>query len=136
MQFNRQRNAGDLPIVWVTQQGRQTRFVGLYHPVYINVLYPAEHEGGVAIGPVIPHTRQQKISMSKEFMKYADPFFPCFLSVGVSSQTRNPGEIIIVRGYMKYFTELCKLPGISRSSPHSEGYRKGVLNLEIIDGVD
>jgi hypothetical protein len=132
-QFMLQRRDRDLPIVWVTRQGRQTRLIGLYYPVHVLVLYPAPPEASISSGPIVPLTRAQEIALSTEYMNIPDHFFGCFFSVGASVTIRNPCDILIIRVYMKYFTELCEAQ--SRKSLNSDSSRSNILKMEIIDGV-
>jgi hypothetical protein len=133
MEFMRKRVDHDPPFVWATRQGRQTRHIGVFFPVQITALYPAPSEIGTATGPVLPLTRAQRIRLSTAHTTKPDNFFGCFLSVGASTLTRNPAEILIIRAYMKYFTQLCMAQ--SNKSLDSKTSRTFIANLQIIDGV-
>jgi hypothetical protein len=123
-----------IPIVWVTKPGRQTRYTGLYHPVQILALYPAQSQAGLSVGPQRNTTRQERMDVSTEYISAKDSFFQCFFSVGFGTSTRSPGHIIIIRAYLVYFTNLCKNQAKTKALL-SDAARKQILQVEIIDGI-
>jgi hypothetical protein len=133
MQFMRAGTADDKPMVWATRGSRQTRDLGTYFAVNIRVAWPAPPEGVLTGAPVLQLPRAQKIASSKEYLEYPDQFFSCFLSFGASTRIRNSGDIIIIRAYMKFFTEVCK--NRSGETVNSDASRCKILEMELVEGV-
>jgi hypothetical protein len=123
----------DRPIVWATRGSRQTRHIGTYLAVFITVFVPPPLEEILALGPVPPMSRGEKIANSTVYIHYQDLFFSCFLSLGASTLTRNPGEVLIIRMFLKFYIDTIKKQ--SGETTNCNPSRKKILDIELKEGV-
>jgi hypothetical protein len=123
----------DRPMVWATRGSRQTRHIGTYFAVFITVFFPIPLEEELAPGPVREMPRAQRIANSTEYLEYQDLFFSCFLSLGASSLIRHPGEVLIIRMFMKFFINTIKER--SGETTNCNPSRKKILDIELKEGV-
>jgi hypothetical protein len=122
-----------VPAVWLTMIGRQTRILGTYVPVNIRVFYPAPAGVPLSFAAVVTLPRARMVSRSGEYLRFKDEFYLCFLSIGGGQTTRNTGDILVIRLYMRFF---CNEAMHQRTASLSnQSVEERMLRMELCDGV-